>query len=144
MQLKRSLLVLLLTGSLFSWGCAQQNAVMNKEKPADGFEHFAMADLVDQLKSSERPYLPFLNRSTMRCGVYRLVAGATDGQAPHELDEVYYVLNGRARFRVGEEEVDVKPGDVLFVAAHETHQFLNITEDLELLVFFSTAPPEGK
>lgn len=109
---------------------------------ADDLEQFAVAALVDSLKASGRPYLPFLNRSTLRCGIYRLPAGAADGQAPHELDEVYYVLKGKCRFKAGEQDVAVQPGDVLFVAAKATHQFYDIEEDLELLVFFSTKAPE--
>ena len=110
--------------------------------PLSTFEQFAVEQLLDSLKASQRPYLPFLNRSTLRCGIYRLEAGAKDGQSPHELDEVYYVLSGRGQFKVGEEIASIKPGDVLFVAAHATHQFYDIEEDLELLVFFSTENPE--
>jgi len=74
-------------------------------------------------------------------GVYRLPAGAGDSQQPHAEEEVYYVAAGRASFRAGERDVDVKAGDILFVPAKEPHHFHDIQEDLELLVFF--APPGG-
>lgn len=109
---------------------------------SDAFEQFAVDALVDSLRSSGRPYLPFLNRSTLRCGIYRLAAGAADGQSPHTQDEVYYVLKGKAKFKVEEESSVVQTGDVLFVGAKATHQFYDIEEDLELLVFFSTKEPD--
>ena len=37
--------------------------------------------------------------------------------------------------------MDVNPGAVLFVPAHEPHRFHDITADLALLVFFG--PAEG-
>lgn len=72
-------------------------------------------------------------------GVYVLPAGGIDVQKPHKEDEVYYVVRGRARMKVGEEEEVVKPGSVIFVAAKVEHRFFDISEELELLVFFAPA-----
>jgi mannose-6-phosphate isomerase-like protein (cupin superfamily) len=86
-------------------------------------------------------YSEFLRVPAMSVGVYVLAAGATDRQSPHTEDEVYYVVRGRGRFRNGEHETDVAPGDVLFVPAREVHRFHSIAEELVLLVVFS--PAEG-
>lgn len=115
---------------------------ISDEQTGEGFARFQMEDLRGQLKESGRAYLPFLNKKTLLSGVYRLAAGAEDGQEPHDLDEVYYVVSGKGRFKAGEEDTEIKAGDVLFVAAHLEHRFYEITEDLELLVFFSTAKPD--
>jgi mannose-6-phosphate isomerase-like protein (cupin superfamily) len=72
-------------------------------------------------------------------GTYRLPAGGTDGQAPHTEDEVYAVLAGRARLVTAEAAVDVGPGSVVFVPAGEEHRFVDVTEDLTVLVFFGPA-----
>ncbi len=109
---------------------------------ADALEHFEMDALLAELKTSGGYYLPFLNRNTLRCGIYTLAAEAEDPQSPHDLDEVYYVLSGKARFTVEKEDVAIKEGDVLFVKAHATHRFHSIEEDLKLLVFFSTKEVE--
>lgn len=106
------------------------------------FEAFELTDLVDQLKASKKYYLPFLNRKSLRCGLYTLPKGGTDPQSPHQLDEVYYIISGKAKFLSGKEEVKVKEGDVLYVAALEEHHFHSIEEDLQVLVFFSTAEPD--
>jgi mannose-6-phosphate isomerase-like protein (cupin superfamily) len=84
-------------------------------------------------------YVEFLRVPAMSAGVYVLPAGSDDRQTPHREDEIYYVVRGRARFRRGNDELAVAPGDVLFVAAHEPHRFHSITEELLLLVVFSPA-----
>lgn len=107
--------------------------------PGDPGEVFQLEDLMTQLEASGSNYLPFLNVPTLRTGLYALPAGATDGQQPHDKDEVYYVITGRANITTGEEVFAVQPGSVVFVAAHIDHRFHDITEDLQLLVFFSEA-----
>ena len=88
-------------------------------------------------------YSEFLRVPAMSVGVYVLPAGGVDRQTPHTEDEIYYVLRGRARFRQGDQERPVTPGEVLFVPAREAHHFHSITEELVLLVVFAPAeqPP---
>jgi mannose-6-phosphate isomerase-like protein (cupin superfamily) len=104
---------------------------------------FDLAQLVDQVKRANRPYLEFLRVPALSCGVYRLPAGAKDLQAPHDEDEVYQVLEGRARVRVEGEERRVGPGSLLYVRATSEHTFFEIEEDLTLLVFFASGGPSG-
>ena len=84
-------------------------------------------------------YLEFLRRDSMSCGLYVLEAGATDPQEPHQEDEVYLVLSGRARLRAGDRDEPVGPGSVAFVARNVPHRFHDITERLSVLVFFAPA-----
>ncbi len=88
-----------------------------------------------------RRYHEFLRVPSLSAGVYVLPAGAPDGQSPHAEDEVYFVVRGRGAFVQGEGRRDVGPGDVLFVPAGQAHRFVDVTEELALLVVF--APPEG-
>ena len=71
--------------------------------------------------------------------IARWPAGSVDDQTPHTEDEVYYVLNGRAALVVEGSRTDVGRGSVAFVAARDDHRFVDITEDLEVLVFWSPA-----
>lgn len=84
-------------------------------------------------------YQEFLRVPALSVGVYVLAAGAIDPQKPHQEDEVYYVVRGHAHMRIGEEEQVVKGGSVIFVAAEVEHRFFDISEELELLVFFTPA-----
>ena len=75
--------------------------------------------------------------------VARWPAGSVDDQQPHTEDEVYYVVAGRAQLTVNGEPTPVESGSVAFVAAGVEHRFIEITEDLEVLVFWSPARGTG-
>ncbi|HEY0640854.1 MAG TPA: cupin domain-containing protein [Pseudonocardiaceae bacterium] len=72
-------------------------------------------------------------------GTYSVPAGAEDTQRPHTEDEVYVVTAGTATFVAGERRVPVRAGTVLFVPAAEAHRFVDVTEDLAVLVVFAPA-----
>ena len=103
---------------------------------------FDLAEVRDKLKGEAVEYLEFLNVPALNCGVYFLAAGSTDMQAPHDEDEVYLVLSGRARMRLGDEERTVAPGSLLYVGATTEHSFFEIQEDMTLLVMFAATPLE--
>ncbi|MCP5056311.1 MAG: cupin domain-containing protein [bacterium] len=102
---------------------------------------FEVEDVVENLETSGTPYKEFLRVPSLSCGIYRLAAGAKDLQGPHDEDEVYFVLDGRARLRVDGEEQDVKRGSILYVRATSEHSFVEIVEDITLLVFFASGGP---
>jgi mannose-6-phosphate isomerase-like protein (cupin superfamily) len=60
----------------------------------------------------------------------------TDSQAPHDRDELYFVVAGRGWFVRGEERVAFCPGDVVFVPAAQPHRFEDFTPDLAVWVIF--------
>jgi len=97
--------------------------------------------LAEEHRHSSRRYLEALRSAALSVGLYRLPAGAEDEQRPHGEEEVYLVLEGRSRFRMGDDELEVGPGHLLTVPPRVEHGFHSITEDLLLLVFF--APAEG-
>jgi mannose-6-phosphate isomerase-like protein (cupin superfamily) len=85
-------------------------------------------------------YTEHVRTADLSVGTYSLARGATDGQSPHTEDEVYVVISGRARFEDPAGIVDIRPGDTIVVPAGARHRFLDIEEDLTLVVVF--APPE--
>lgn len=102
---------------------------------------FDLNDLVAESERAGQRWREFLRVPSLSMGLYRLKAGHADEQQPHTEDEVYFVLSGKAVFRAGGREQAVTPGSILFVERAAEHRFVDITEDLTLLVFF--APPEG-
>ena len=100
-----------------------------------------IAGLDERRRSTGRPYFEFLTVPDLSAGLYVLEAGEEDRQQPHTEDEVYAVVAGRGRLRMGEEDVAVEPGSVAFVAAGVEHRFHDITEPLTILVAFG--PAEG-
>ncbi len=108
-----------------------------------GWQVFDVADLVAADAEAPVSYREFLNVPSMHCGLYRLAKGSSDMQTPHDEDEVYYVVEGRAQLKVGGETRDVGPGSVMYVRASEEHAFFEIQEDMILLVFFATGRPSA-
>jgi mannose-6-phosphate isomerase-like protein (cupin superfamily) len=100
---------------------------------------YSLTQLLQQQKSTGKLYLEFLRRPSMSLGVYALPAGTVDPQEPHSEDEVYFVHSGRAQIRINEEDFDVQPGSIIFVAKQVPHRFHSITEELKVLVFFAPA-----
>lgn len=105
-------------------------------KPAE-FSH--IDQLEEQREQARKSYLEFLRLPAMSAGVYTLPAGAIDLQKPHNEDEMYYVVRGRARMRAGSEDQAIGPGSVIFVAAKIEHRLYDIEEELVVLVFFAPA-----
>lgn len=104
----------------------------------DSWKAFTVGSEIQSLIASGKPYREFLRVPSMSMGIYQLPAGAKDLQGPHDEDEVYFVVSGRARLRMGDEDAEVGPGSILYVKATEDHTFFEIEEELTLLVFFST------
>ena len=100
-----------------------------------------LAEVEATRTAAGRRYEEFLRVPDLSVGLYVLEAGEPDPQSPHTEDELYYVIEGRGRIRVGDETRPVGPGSLVFVPARAVHRFEDITERLVLLVAFG--PAEG-
>ena len=110
------------------------------EPPVESFDVPSLEATRSELQArTGELYLEFLRRDSMSCGLYVLEPGADDPQEPHQEDEVYVVLAGRARLRLADQDRPVGPGSVLFVARTVPHRFHDVTERLSVLVFFAPA-----
>jgi mannose-6-phosphate isomerase-like protein (cupin superfamily) len=98
---------------------------------------FEYGEISQEQAESGQPYLQFLNEGTMSLGLYALTAGSSDTQSPHAEDEIYYVAAGRGAIVVAGERRRVRPGSIVFVAKEIEHRFVDIEEDLSILVFFA-------
>ena len=100
---------------------------------------FELTQLISQRKASDKLYLEFLKVPDLSMGLYVLPAGGTDPQSPHTEDEVYYIVSGRAKIKVANEDRDVQAGSIVYVAKNVEHRFHSIEEELTVLVFFAPA-----
>lgn len=104
---------------------------------------FDLAELVKKCEKRDAPYLEFLRVPALSCGIYQLAAGAVDLQSIHDEDEVYFVLDGKAKLIQDGITSTIARGSILYIPADAEHQFVDIEEDLSLLVFFGSGGPSG-
>jgi mannose-6-phosphate isomerase-like protein (cupin superfamily) len=102
-------------------------------------EAFELDDLLRTLEAGDRPYHEFIRTHDLSVGLYVLPAGGNDPQSPHTEDEVYYIVSGRGRISVADQDRDVTAGSVVFVGADIVHRFHDIEEQLVILVVFGPA-----
>jgi mannose-6-phosphate isomerase-like protein (cupin superfamily) len=114
---------------------------MNKSSGSHSVRFLEIGALERERIGEQNPYLEFLRVPSMSAGLYVLTAGSTDKQSPHNQDEMYYVIRGRARMSAGSEDRPINEGTLIFVAATVEHRFYDIEQELAVLVFF--APSEG-
>ena len=100
---------------------------------------YHLDELDKEQKCGGKAYLEFLRIPQMSAGIYVLPAEGTDRQSPHKQDELYYVIRGKSRMKVGSEDQPVASGSLIFVAAGVEHRFYDISEELAVLVFFAPA-----
>lgn len=100
---------------------------------------YELTQLITQRADSNRQYLEFLKVPDLSMGLYILPAGGVDTQSPHTEDEVYYVVSGRAKIKVADEDRAVQAGSIFYVAKNVEHRFHSIEEELTVIVFFAPA-----
>lgn len=105
---------------------------------------YGLGQLISQRADSNKLYLEFLKVPDLSMGLYVLPAGGTDPQSPHTEDEVYYVVSGRAKILVAEENQEVQAGSIVYVPKNVAHRFHSIEEELTVLVFFAPAEYSNK
>ena len=105
---------------------------------------YELSRLISEREAGNKLYLEFLKVPDLSMGLYVLPAGGKDPQSPHTEDEVYYVVSGRAKILVADEEQDVRAGSIVYAAKNLAHHFHSIEEDLTVLVFFAPAEYSNK
>ena len=105
---------------------------------------FELNQLISQHADSNKLYLEFLKVPDLSMGLYVLPAGGTDPQSPHTEDEVYYVVSGKAKIAVADEDRAVQAGSLVYVAKNVEHRFHSIEEELTVIVFFAPAEYSNK
>lgn len=105
---------------------------------------FELTQLIQQHADTNKLYLEFLKVPDLSVGLYILPAGGTDPQSPHTEDEVYFVVSGRAKIKVADEERAVQAGSIVYVAKNVEHRFHSIEEELTVIVLFAPAEYSNK
>ena len=102
---------------------------------------FKLSDLLAKVEPGSVRLHEFLRTPSLSCSVYHIPAGSTEMASAHEEDELYLVLEGRARLRVEGEDQAVEKGTLMYVHAACDHTFFDIEEDLTVIAFFGAYMP---
>jgi quercetin dioxygenase-like cupin family protein len=71
---------------------------------------------------------------------FAVQAGGHTSLDQHPHDHGVYVLHGRARLRLGDEEHELSSGDAVYISGNEVHQFFTLGE--EAFGFLCVVPAE--
>jgi mannose-6-phosphate isomerase-like protein (cupin superfamily) len=84
-----------------------------------------------------KPYFhTFINKENLAAGILRLEPGEADTQAPHESDEIYYVIRGDGFLKIGDKDYKISEGMSYYVGKNIDHKFHGNTQELVVLYFF--------
>jgi mannose-6-phosphate isomerase-like protein (cupin superfamily) len=98
---------------------------------------FTLHQVESERQKGENVWNSFLKRKSMTFGLYMLPKTLHgDSALVHRWDEVNLVTNGAGKFQVGEEIMDINPGDIIYVKKGNPHFFHSLQQDLDILIFF--------
>ena len=90
--------------------------------------------VIADLDSTDSYFLNVFNNKGVDLGVLRLRKGETDTQLPHEVNEVYFVIEGNGFIEMEGKLKPIRRADFIFVSANTQHRF--IVDDLDLVVIY--------
>ena len=102
----------------------------------------SITELVDDLEPNELQHEEVLSTGSLTVEVGKYPTDSAAPKNPHNEMELYYVLSGSGKLRVGDDTHDVEAGDLVFVEPDLEHDFFHITEEITVLIVLgpSTTP----
>jgi mannose-6-phosphate isomerase-like protein (cupin superfamily) len=99
---------------------------------------YELNKILDKLEDDEANYfLDFLSTENMEAGIIRLHKGQPDTQSSHNVDEIYYIIEGEGFIRINGKSHDVKKGTFVYIPSDVEHSFYGNESDL--IVFYVLA-----
>ncbi|MFX1332645.1 MAG: cupin domain-containing protein [Promethearchaeota archaeon] len=96
---------------------------LTKDGPLEDYEYYSREGAKGFRNKSLLGPENSATRFAMR--TYIVESGGHSAPDNHPHEHGVYVISGVLQVRVGEQLLELNPGDVLHIAAHEPHQFLN-------------------
>ena len=97
---------------------------------------FDTKEYIKEISKGNSYFHTFINRNNLAAGILRLEPGEKDTQAPHESDEIYYIIRGDGFLNIGGKDYSVSEGMTYFVAKNIKHRFHGNKKELVVLYFF--------
>jgi mannose-1-phosphate guanylyltransferase len=99
--------------------------------------HVSVTELLESVDEQPSEAVEVLDKESMTVEVARHTAGQAAPKNPHTEDELYYIISGSGKIRVGDRVHSVEAGDTVFVKQGLEHDFFNIDEELVTLIVFA-------
>jgi mannose-6-phosphate isomerase-like protein (cupin superfamily) len=97
---------------------------------------YDLTTYIEKIKNSGSYFSTFIDKESLAAGVLLLKPDEEDTQAPHENDEVYFIISGNGFLKIKDKDYDVSKNKLFFVAKNVKHFFHGNTEELRVLYFF--------
>ncbi len=97
---------------------------------------YNISHYVEKIKKSNSYFNTFINTENLAAGVLALRPGEDDTQAPHDSDEVYFIIKGDGFLKIKNKDYSIEPNRMYFVAKNEKHFFHGNKKELVVLYFF--------
>ncbi|MBT8489329.1 MAG: cupin domain-containing protein [Gemmatimonadetes bacterium] len=125
--------------AVFLAACGQAVTAPAEDSEPVSWEAFDIAAMQSQRQGQNVSFLTVLDNRDFRMGLLHVRRGTETGLIAHRLNAVYHVVSGAARIAGDTLDVDIEPGDAVFVRGDVEHTIRDVTEDLDLVVVFRLA-----
>ncbi len=115
---------------------ADRSEIPNTDEDQPGFvlPLNAVRDLLGD--ADGLPFVVAASRDDIPMTALLFSPNGTDGQKPHDRDEIYVVVSGSGVFEFEGTRKAFKTGDMIYVKAHAKHSFVEFTDDFCTWVIF--------
>lgn len=100
--------------------------------------YVSVTELAENLEEDGSGHREVLDAGPLTVEIGRYPAGRAAPKNPHNEEELYYILSGSGKFRVGDETHAVEEGDMVYVEPELEHDFFAIEEDITALIIFGS------
>jgi len=96
----------------------------------------SITDAVADLDPDELQHKEVLDAGPITAEVGKYPPNSSAPKNPHNEEELYYILSGSGKLRVGDDTHDIEAGDLVYVEPATEHDFFHITEEVTVLIIF--------
>jgi mannose-6-phosphate isomerase-like protein (cupin superfamily) len=82
-------------------------------------------------------FIDIMHTNSFDVGILRLNPGQKDTQAPHQADELYFVIEGEGFITIQGKDHEIRKGSCIFIPSKIKHYFHGNKERLIVLYIFS-------
>lgn len=115
-----------------------QHCFASEEPYVHDMTHVRREELRNELDAADTDAVRMFDSDSMTVGLKRYGEETARGKGSrkHTEDELYYVLDGTGKMKVGDEIHPVAAGDLLYVPQGESHDIVQIDREITVLKIF--------